>query len=74
MPVVLTISLKVVHLVTKDISLRLPLALVLTLTLFYAVYFEYYMPLVESRYTADWLDVVMYFAGALIFYVLQFRK
>lgn len=74
MPVVLTISLKVVHLIKKDTSIRLPMALVLTLTSFYAIYFEYYMPLVEPRYTADWLDVVMYFAGALIFYVLQFRK
>jgi len=74
MPVVLTISLKIVHLIKKDTSLRLPLALILTLTAFYSVYFEYYMPRVEPRYTGDWIDVVMYFAGALIFYILQFRK
>lgn len=74
MPVVLTVSLKVVHFIKKDHSIRLPLTLVLSLTLFYAIYFEYYMPRVESRYTADWLDVVMYFAGAGIFYMLQFRK
>jgi len=74
MPVVLTICLKVVHLIKKDNSLKLPLTLVLTLTSIYAVYFEYYMPEVEPRYTGDWLDVIMYFAGALIFYLLQFRK
>ena len=74
MPVVLTVCLKVVHLIKKDTSIRLPLALVLTLTSFYSIYFEYYMPLVETRYTADWLDVVMYFAGAMVFYILQFKK
>ena len=74
MPVVLTIALKVVHWIKKDHSVRLPLLLVLTLTTFYAVYFEYYMPRVETRYTGDWLDVIMYFAGAFTFYLLQFRK
>lgn len=74
MPVVLTISLKAVHFLKKDNSIRLPLLLILTLTSIYAVYFEYYMPLVEPRYTADWLDVVMYFSGAMLFYWLQFRR
>ena len=74
MPVVLTICLKTVHFIKKNYSIRLPLSLVVTLTSFYAIYFEYYMPLVEPRYTADMLDVVMYFAGAGIIYVLQFRK
>lgn len=74
MPVVLTISLKAVQFLKKDFSIRLPLLLVLTLTSFYAIYFEYFLPQVEARYTADWLDVVMYFSGALIFYILQFRR
>lgn len=74
MPVVLTISIKAVHLIKKDDSIRLPLLLVLTLTSLYSVYFEYYLPMVEPRYTADWIDVVLYFSGAMVFYLLQFRR
>lgn len=74
MPVVLTISLKAVQLIKKDRSIRLPLLLVLLLTSFYSLYFEYYLPMVEPRYTGDWLDVVMYFSGALVFYWLEHRS
>lgn len=74
MPVVLSICLKMVHFIKQDNSIRLPLLLILLLTSLYSVYFEYYLPLVEPRYTADWLDVVMYFSGALLFYWLQFRR
>ena len=74
MPIVLTICLKAVHLIKKDKSIRLDLFTIVSLTTFYAVYFEWYLPKVESRYTADYMDVVMYFTGALLFYYLQFQE
>lgn len=74
MPVVLTICLTAVHLIKKDKSIRLDLFTIISLTSFYAVFFEWYLPKVEPRYTADWLDVVMYFSGALLFYYLQFQE
>jgi hypothetical protein len=74
MPIVFTICLKAVHLIKKDNSIRLPLAIIVTLTSLYAIYFELYLPGVTTRYTADLLDVVMYFAGAILFYFLQFRS
>ncbi|MFO8146469.1 MAG: hypothetical protein ACQEWG_06900 [Bacteroidota bacterium] len=72
MPVVLTICLKIVHYIKKDNTVLLPLLPILTLTSFYALYFEWYMPQVETRYTADWVDVIMYFGGAFLFYSFQF--
>lgn len=74
MPVVLTICLKIVCFIKKDTAVLLPILPILTLTSFYAIYFEWYMPQVEMRYTADWVDVIMYFGGALLFYSLQFIR
>ncbi|CAM4146119.1 hypothetical protein [Gillisia limnaea] len=72
MPVVLTICLKTVHFIKKDNAILLPILPIITLTSFYAIYFEWYLPQVENRYTSDWIDVLMYFCGALLFYSFQF--
>lgn len=74
MPIVLTICLKVVHLIMKDRSIRLSLFSIFSLITLYTIYFEVYLPTVEPRYTADVLDVVMYITGSLLFYFLQHRK
>lgn len=71
MPIILTISMEVVRRIKKLPGLRLSLFTVLSLTAFYSVYFELYMPEVHSRYTADIMDVVMYLSGALLYYFLQ---
>ena len=71
MPVVLTICLAAVRFFRKDQTLLLPLSAILSLTLFYAIYFEYYLPTYHPRYTADVLDVVLYFLGAALFFVFQ---
>ena len=72
MPLVLFICLKTVQYIKKDTTIPLPLMPILVLTSFYAIYFEGYLPGVEERYTADWVDVIMYFCGALVFYFIQF--
>lgn len=41
---------------------------VLVLTLVTAVFFEYFVPLKHPGFTSDWLDVVAYAAGSLIFW------
>jgi hypothetical protein len=35
--------------------------------LFYALYFEWYLPQISTAYTSDIVDVLMYVLGALIF-------
>lgn len=71
MPIVLFLCQYAVRKLKADDQIRLSLPLILTVTLYYAIYFEYYMPHVNLRYTADSLDIVLYFSGALFFYVVE---
>lgn len=74
MPIVLTICLFVVHRVSKDRRIRLSLFTIFSLASLYAIYFELYLPQHNPRYTADILDVVMYFSGGLLFYFSQDKR
>jgi hypothetical protein len=52
----------------KDKFFKFPISFVILLASYYSIYFEYYLPKVNPRYTADWIDVILYFLGGLIFY------
>lgn len=39
--------------------------------LYFSILFEYILPKFHARYTADFLDVFMYFLGGFIFYILE---
>lgn len=71
MPIVLAIALIIVRWLKKDRSIRLSLFTVFSVAAFYSVYFEWYLPEVNPRYTADIIDVFLYFGGSLLFYFLQ---
>ena len=71
MPIILTICLKMVHYLTKDRSIKISIAQALVLTCFYAIYFELILPQFVDRYTADLVDVLLYFTGATLFLCLQ---
>lgn len=58
----------------KDDKFQFPLSFVVFLACYYAVYFEYYLPKVNPRYTADWIDVVLYFSGGFAYFFIQNRK
>ena len=60
--------------IKKDYLFEFSFIFVLFLACYYAVYFEYYLPKVNSRYTSDWIDVVLYFSGGVAFYFIQKRK
>ena len=64
----------VIRRLKKDYSFQFSFWFVVFLAFYYAVYFEYYLPKVNSRYTSDWIDVVLYFSGGLIFYFSQRKK
>lgn len=55
----------------KDNSFKLPISIMLCMAAFYSFYFEYYLPQLNPRYTADWIDVLLYFTGALSFYAVE---
>ncbi len=71
MPLVLTICLVLVRWIKKEPGIRLSLFTVLSLATLYSIYFEVLLPEVTLRYTADPVDVLLYFAGAILFFFLQ---
>ncbi|MFD2551665.1 hypothetical protein ACFSQP_07545 [Bizionia sediminis] len=73
MPIVLSISLAILRFIKKTEDLFVPLPVILGLTLYFSVYFEWFMPQVSARYTADFIDVGLYFIGALLFFRYQKR-
>lgn len=70
-PIVATIGLHVVWFIRKDKTLRLGLFTIFSLVMLYSIFFEYYLPQQSDRYTGDVFDVVCYFAGGVVFYMLQ---
>ncbi|QQU02533.1 hypothetical protein [Myroides odoratus] len=72
LPLVLTSCLFVVRKIKQEQALYLSLPLILGVAFFYSVYFEWYLPQHNPRYTGDWKDCLLYFFGAFIFYVLQY--
>ena len=60
----------VIRRLKKDSSFKLPLGFVIFLACSYSFYFEYYLPQVNSRYTADWIDVVLYFVGGIAYFFI----
>lgn len=43
----------------------------LAMAAYYSFYFEYYQPEHNDRYTADLIDVLLYFLGAVSFYLFN---
>lgn len=70
-PIVLTISLVAVRKIKKDKTLVISLPNILYLSLFYTVFFEFWLPKFHPRYTFDVVDIVLYFLSGLLFYTLQ---
>lgn len=74
MPVVLSICLFIIQKIFREEEIRISLFSAFSLAVLYSVYFEIYLPEVTTRYTADVVDIVMYFTGALIFWLVQKTK
>lgn len=74
LPLVLGICLFLARKIKRNHQLQLPLPLILVITLFYCFYFEWYLPKHNPRYTRDWIDCLLYFAGAMVFYFLHWRN
>lgn len=66
MPLVLWIVLAVL-VELKGEKARLSWTMALSLFLYYSVFFEYYLPKVNPRYTSDLYDVLCYFIGTVVF-------
>ena len=71
MPIVLSISLAVIRFIKSEKQLYVPFSIILILTLYFSLHFEWLMPQLSSRYTSDIIDVILYFSGAILFYRFQ---
>lgn len=72
-PIVLSLSLIVLRKIREDSVLLLTIPVIVYVFVCYSVFFEYYMPKINSRYTSDIVDVLMYLLGSIWFYMLQKR-
>ncbi|WP_435262183.1 hypothetical protein [Tenacibaculum sp. nBUS_03] len=72
-PIVLSICLYVLRWSRGNKRYRVPFWIILYISLFYAIVFEYFLPQANERYTADIIDVFLYFISGILFYYLQKR-
>jgi hypothetical protein len=70
MPIILTICLVGVRYFKKIPSFKLSVAMIFFMTLFYALLFEWVLPLNNFHYRADLLDVGLYFLGAFVYFLI----
>jgi hypothetical protein len=70
MPLILTICLAGVRYLKKIPNFKLSLPMILGMTTFYAVLFEWFLPLNNLQYHADLVDVALYFLGAFVYFLI----
>ena len=70
-PIVLFSCLLVLQFTRNDKNFILSLPIILYVCLMYSVLFEFIFPNYLARYTKDYIDIMLYFAGGFIFYKLQ---
>lgn len=68
MPLVLGLLSFTIRYLKNDSSFQFSLSFIIGLALYYSLYFEYYLPEVNPRYTGDWIDILLYFFGGFLFY------
>ena len=73
MPIVLSLCLAVSREIKKTETLYVPLIVVIILTTYFTLHFEWLMPQISARYTGDIIDISLYYLGALLFYNFQKR-
>lgn len=74
LPLVLGGITQVVRWIRKDPNFQFPLLFPLAMAAYYSIFFEALLPRFHSRYTADWLDVGLYFLGSLCFHFVSRRR
>ncbi len=67
LPLTLTVALAAERAYFRNPCFTLPLHYTLLAVLLFSVVFEGLLPLLHTRYTADWWDIPAYAVGALVF-------
>lgn len=70
-PIILSISQMLVRKAKRDAKYILKKRIIIFIVIYYSIYFEYYLPQVTFRYTADFIDVILYCLGGFIFFFFE---
>ena len=70
-PIVLYLSLCFLRWSRNNPNFTLKISIILYICCMYSVLFEFVFPKYLPRYTKDYLDILLYFSGGFIFYILQ---
>ena len=71
LPIVLSMTLWCVQKIKNNANLILDPLKILVALIYLILQFECFLPLISSRYTADFGDVLSYALGAFYFYIIQ---
>ena len=71
LPIVLGAITQLVRWIKRDTTFNFPLGFLICMAAYYSFYFEYYLAGSNPRYTSDWIDVVLYFLGALCYFAVS---
>lgn len=74
LPLVLGAIEFIIRQLKKDSSFGLPLGFVIFLAISYSIYFEYYLPKVDARYTSDCIDVFLYLVGGIGYFFIGNKR
>ena len=70
-PIILTSCLIVLRWSKNNKNYQIPIWIIIYICSFYGVLYEYILPKFHPRYTADLIDVILYFISGFIFFILQ---
>lgn len=70
-PIVLYLCLLFLQWSKNDKNYQISLSIILYLCGLYSLIFEWILPSFHNRYTADYIDAILYFTSGLLFYSLQ---
>lgn len=70
-PIVLTLTLCMLRYLKQDYNIQLSIGLVFGEAIFYSIFFELVLPFVSLKYTADPIDILMYFLGACFYWMIM---
>lgn len=72
-PAMCTFALILVRLIKRDPTLTIPARNIFFQVFAVSVYFEWYLPNQNAKYTSDPWDIVMYVLGGFLFLLVQKR-
>ena len=73
-PAMTCFALIFTRILKRNNKLLIPIYMIFIQTAVISVYFEWYLPTFKSKpgwYTSDWVDVIMYFLGAIAYIAIQ---